>query len=156
MKSADVFYYRTVYLFIMIKETSAGVIVFRTTRDKVEYLVLKGRTGDWEFPKGGIEADEEYQQTALRELEEEAGITEIKLFPDFKQEYKYHFYSNNEKIHKTVHLFIGHSFQATADLSKEHSDYQWRTYDQAYGTLTHDAVKDILEDADEYIQRNVV
>lgn len=139
----------------MIYATSSGVIVFRTTRDKIEYLVLKGRTGDWEFPKGGIEDDEEYQQTALRELEEETGITEVKLYPDFKDEYSYHFYSNNEKIQKTVHLFVGHSFQASVDLSKEHSDHQWRTYEQARGTLTHEAVKNILDKADKYIKEKV-
>lgn len=139
----------------MIYATSSGVIVFRTTRDKIEYLVLKGRTGDWEFPKGGIEDDEEYQQTALRELEEETGITEVKLYPDFKDEYSYHFYSNNEKIQKTVHLFVGHSFQASVDLSKEHSDHQWRTYEQARGTLTHEAVKNILDKADKYIREKV-
>lgn len=139
----------------MIKATSSGVIAFRTTRDKIEYLVLKGRTGDWEFPKGGLEGEEELQQTALRELEEEAGITDVKLYPDFKREYSYIFYSNGEKISKTVHLFIGHSFQASIDLSKEHSDHQWRTYEQARGTLTHDAVKEILDDAHKFIENKV-
>ncbi len=136
----------------MITDTSVGAIVFRTTRDKIEYLVLKGRTGDWEFPKGGIEDNEEYQQTAIREVEEEAGITELKLYPDFKQEYSYMFYSNGKKIDKTVHLFVARSFQASVDLSHEHSDYQWRTYEQARGTLTHDAVKEILDDANQYIE----
>lgn len=140
----------------MIKDTSSGVIPFRLTRDKIEYLLLKGRTGDWEFPKGGIEDDEEYQQTSIRELEEEAGITEVKLYPGFKEEYSYIFYYNGEKIHKTVHLFIGQSFESKVDLSKEHTDHQWRTYEQARGTLTHDAVKNILDEADKYIKNNLV
>jgi NTP pyrophosphohydrolases including oxidative damage repair enzymes len=140
----------------MIHATSSGVIAFRTTREKVEYLVLKGRTGDWEFPKGGIENDEELQQTSLRELEEESGITDVKLYPDFKRDYEYMFYSNGEKIMKTVHLFIGHSFQASVDLSDEHSDHQWRTYEQARGTLTHDVVKEILDDAHDFITKNIV
>ncbi len=140
----------------MITATSVGAIVFRTTRDKVEYLVLKGRTNDWEFPKGGIEDDEEYQQTAIREIKEETGITDLKLFPDFKQEYNYIFYSDGEKIDKTVHLFIAHSFQSSIDLSNEHTDHQWRTYEQARGTLTHNSVKEILDDADKYINKNVL
>jgi len=139
----------------MIKSTSAGVILFRYTRNKIEYLVIKGRTGDWEFPKGGIENDEEYQQTALRELEEETGVTEVKLYPDFKDEYSYIFYSDNQKISKTVHLFVGQSFQTHVDLSKEHTDYQWRTYEQAMNTITHDSITNILEQAHNFIKGKV-
>ena len=43
----------------MIEATSAGAILFRDTRDEREYLLLKSRPGDWEFPKGGVEGDEE-------------------------------------------------------------------------------------------------
>jgi len=136
----------------MAESTSSGVIPFRTTRGKREYLVLKGRTGDWEFPKGTIEEDEELQQTALRELEEETGISEVKLLNGFREDYSYVFQSRGETIHKTVHLFIGHSFQASANLSKEHSDHQWRTYEQARNTLTHDATKEILGMAHEFLE----
>ncbi len=148
--------YEILILDNMIKATSVGAIVFRTTRNKIEYLVLKGRTGDWEFPKGGVEEGEEYQQTAIREIEEEAGITDLKLLPGFKKSYGYKFYSNGEKIDKTVHLFICHSFQASIDLSKEHTDHQWRTYEQARNTLTHNAVKEILDEAHKYIKKNIV
>lgn len=140
----------------MINATSSGVIPFRFTRGKIEYLLLKGRTGDWEFPKGGIESDEEYQQTAIRELKEEADIEKLKLYPEFKESYDYIFYANNEKIYKEVHLFIGQVFENDVNLSKEHSDYQWRTYDLAHKTLTHDAIKDILDNAHEHIQNHIL
>ena len=58
----------------MIDATSAGAILYRDTRGKREYLLLKSRPGDWEFPKGGVEGNEELQQTAIREVKEEAGI----------------------------------------------------------------------------------
>ncbi len=137
----------------MQEAVSSGIIPYRTTRGKREYLVLKGRTGDWEFPKGSIEDEEELQQTALREIEEETGISEIRIINGFREDYSYVFESRGNKIHKTVHLFIGHSFQASAELSKEHSDYQWRTYEQARNTLTHDATKEILDKAHEYLEQ---
>lgn len=133
---------------------SSGIIPYRTTRGKIEYLVLKSRTKDWEFPKGSIEGDEELQQAALREVKEETGITGIRIVDGFREDYSYIFESDGHTIHKTVHLFIGHSMEASADLSKEHNDHQWRTYEQAKNTLTHSATKQILEKAHDHIKKN--
>lgn len=133
---------------------SSGIIPYRTTRGKREYLVLKSRTKDWEFPKGTVEQNEELQEAALRETEEETGISGIRILDGFREDYSYVFESDGHTIHKTVHLFIGHSYEAKADLSKEHSDHQWRTYEQAKNTLTHSATKNILDKAERYLDQN--
>ena len=134
-----------------VQATSAGAILFRDTRDRREYLLLKSRPGDWEFPKGGVEGDEELQQTAIREVEEEAGIEEFRLIDGFREDYDYVFEANGKTIHKTVHLFIAHSFEASAELSKEHRDLQWRDYEQAINTITQDGPREILVEAHEYL-----
>jgi 8-oxo-dGTP pyrophosphatase MutT (NUDIX family) len=136
-----------------VEATSAGAILFRDTRGQREYLLLKSRPGDWEFPKGGVEGDEELQQTAIREIGEEAGIKDFRLIDGFREEYDYVFEANGKTIHKTVHLFIAHSFEASAELSKEHRDLQWRDYEQALNTITQDGPRDILEEAHEYLNR---
>jgi 8-oxo-dGTP pyrophosphatase MutT (NUDIX family) len=137
----------------MIEAESSGIIPFRNTRNKREYLVLKSRTNDWEFPKGSIESDEELQQTALRELEEETAITSLKIIDGFKKDYAYKFENDGEIVHKKVNLFIGHSYEASADLSNEHYDHQWRTFDQAISTLSHNSIKQILKKADQYLDQ---
>ena len=58
----------------MIEATSAGAILFRDTRGRREYLLLKSRPGDWEFPKGGVEGGEELQQTAIREVRDRKSV----------------------------------------------------------------------------------
>jgi 8-oxo-dGTP pyrophosphatase MutT (NUDIX family) len=130
---------------------SAGAILFRDTRGQREYLLLKSRPGDWEFPKGGVEADEELQQTAIREVREEAGIEDFRLVDGFREEYDYVFEANGKTIHKTVHLFIARSFEASAELSKEHRDLQWRDYEQAVNTITQDGPREIFKQAHEYL-----
>jgi 8-oxo-dGTP pyrophosphatase MutT (NUDIX family) len=135
---------------------SAGAIVYRKMGDEVQYLVMKSRAHDWEFPKGGVEGDEELQQTVLRELEEETGIEDIKLEDGYRESYDYEFYANNKKIKKTVHLFIARVFNPDVKLSKEHHDYQWRSYEEAVNTLTHSSVKQLLEEAHEYIVSELV
>lgn len=134
-----------------VEATSAGAILFRDTRGEREYLLLKSRPGDWEFPKGGVEGDEELQQTAIREVTEEAGIEDFRLIDGFRKEYDYVFEANGETIHKTVHLFIAHSSEASAELSREHRDLQWRDYEQAINTITQDGPRNILVEAHEYL-----
>jgi len=136
-----------IYPAVMIEATSAGAILFRDTRGCREYLLLKSRPGDWEFPKGGVEGEEELQQTAIREVQEEAGIEDFRLIDGFRKDYHYVFEANGNTIHKTVHLFIAKSFEASAELSKEHRDLQWRDYEQAINTITQEGPRDILRDA---------
>ncbi len=135
----------------MLEATSAGAILFRDTRDKREYLLLKSRPGDWEFPKGGVEGNEELQQTAIREVKEEAGIDDFRLIDGFRQDYDYVFQASGDTIHKTVHLFIAKSYETSAELSREHSDHQWRDYEQAINTITQDGPRDVLRDAHTYL-----
>ena len=115
---------------------------------------MKSRPGDWEFPKGGVEGEEELQQTAIREVKEEAGIEDFRLLNGFRADYDYVFEASGKTIHKTVHLFIAESFEASAELSEEHRDMQWRDYEQAINTITQDGPREILEDAHEFIDEN--
>lgn len=55
----------------------AGTVPMRRTRDGgVEVLLVTSRyTGQWLCPKGGIDPGESARTAALRETEEEAGVT---------------------------------------------------------------------------------
>ena len=59
-------------------EKSCGALVFRRASQGLEVLLLKHRAGHWDFPKGHVEAGESEQETALREVLEESGLT-VKL-----------------------------------------------------------------------------
>jgi bis(5'-nucleosidyl)-tetraphosphatase len=134
-----------------VEATSSGAILFRDTRGRREYLLLKSRPGDWEFPKGGVEGTEELQQTAIREVTEEAGITDFRLIDGFRREYNYVFQAGGKTIHKTVHLFLAESNEASAELSHEHRDHQWRDYEQAINTITQDGPRDIFREAHDFL-----
>ncbi|PSP45077.1 biotin transporter BioY [Halobacteriales archaeon QH_6_64_20] len=134
-----------------VQAVSAGAILFRDTRGRREYLLLKSRPGDWEFPKGGVEGDEELQQTAIREVREEAGIGDFRLLNGFRRDYDYVFQAGGKTIHKTVHLFVAESFEASAELSAEHRDLQWRDYEQAINTITQDGPREILREAHDFL-----
>jgi predicted NUDIX family NTP pyrophosphohydrolase len=64
-----------------MQKKSAGILVFRKTRDEYEYLLVhpggpfwaKKDLNSWSVPKGEFEEDEEPLEAAKREFEEETG-----------------------------------------------------------------------------------
>lgn len=67
---------------------SCGVVPYRKTEDGIRYLVLLQTNGFWSFPKGHMEAFEEEQETALRELKEETGLDAV-LHSDIREMVSY-------------------------------------------------------------------
>lgn len=89
-----------------VEETSAGGLVVDTTR---EWAVLIGRLDRrgalvWSLPKGHIEEGESAEETAVREVEEETGITARVSAP--LGTIDYWFVAESKRIHKTVHHFV--------------------------------------------------
>lgn len=57
-------------------EKSCGVLPYRTVNGQKEFLLVFERFSKcWSLPKGHMEAGETEEQTALRELQEETGLT---------------------------------------------------------------------------------
>jgi len=64
----------------IVREPTAGGIVFRRNKDdEVEILLIQDAKDRWTIPKGHIEEGETAQQTAKREIGEEAGLTNTEV-----------------------------------------------------------------------------
>ena len=61
------------------RPTHAGGVVYRVRDTTHEFLVVtaRKRPEDWVFPKGHVEKGETAAETAVREVEEEAGVRAI-------------------------------------------------------------------------------
>ena len=73
----------------MLQEKSAGVILVASNGIQIRYLLLHYGGGHWGFPKGNIEAEESALQAAIREAEEETGLTNVSLIDGFKEKIEY-------------------------------------------------------------------
>ncbi|MFK7766927.1 MAG: bis(5'-nucleosyl)-tetraphosphatase [Mariniblastus sp.] len=73
----------------MAKIKSCGFLIFKD--DPKRSFLLMRHPNRWDLPKGHVDGDESNRECALRELEEETGITEadIEIDPDFKFKLKY-------------------------------------------------------------------
>lgn len=64
----------------IVREPTAGGIVFRRNeKQEVEILLIQDAKDRWTIPKGHIEPGETAQQTARREIGEEAGLHEVDM-----------------------------------------------------------------------------
>jgi bis(5'-nucleosidyl)-tetraphosphatase len=133
----------------MGREISAGVVLFRTTQQR-EYLLLD-YGAHWDFPKGHIEAGENPQTTAARELQEETGIRDARLIPGFKESMRYFYRKAGEGTLKVVIYFLAETPTGDVTLSHEHSGYLWLPYEEALKRLTFKNARDLLTKAHTFL-----
>jgi 8-oxo-dGTP pyrophosphatase MutT (NUDIX family) len=91
IKKANLYYPDEKEILKKVKEKipvckAAGGLVYNK---KGEVLFIY-RNGKWDLPKGGKEKGEEIELTAMREVEEETGVSKLKI---------------KEKLQKTYHVF---------------------------------------------------
>ena len=137
----------------MDEERSAGAVTFYKGRGNIEFLLLHYGKGHWGFPKGHIEANETEMQAMLRELEEETGIKDAKIVPNFKESITYFFMENGKKIRKQVVFFLVESKTKDVKLSFEHTGYAWAPYEKAIETLTFKNARGILKKAHSFLKQ---
>ncbi|GAB3683650.1 NUDIX hydrolase [Angustibacter aerolatus] len=91
-----------------VEETSAGGVVVQHVGDgpQVAVIARRNRAGrvEWCLPKGHPEGTETLEQTAVREVAEETGITGRVLEP--LGSIDYWFSVPDKRIHKVVHHFL--------------------------------------------------
>ena len=110
-----------------------------TQRGAEILLALQTNTA-WTFPKGHMEAFESEQETALRELQEETGLTAI-LRKDFRDMVEY---PMKNGCLKQVVLFLGEACGDIRMNRKELVECRWVTIGEA-GTLLQKNYDRILQ-----------
>ena len=128
----------------MIEETSAGIVLFRKEDSEILFLLLHYPSGHWGFVKGKMEEGETTHQTAIRETQEETGITDIIFLDDFEEWIEYNFQFQGELVHKRVVFFLAETKTKEISISHEHLDYTWMNYQTAMEKTTFGNAKSIL------------
>ena len=126
---------------------SAGGVVCEE-RDGGVMVALCGRlkTGLWALPKGTPNGTETLEETALREVQEETGLSVAIAAP--LGHIEYWFTRDSERIHKRVYFYLmrpcGGSFD---DHDPEFDVVRWASAAEALETLTYPSEREVLRRA---------
>jgi 8-oxo-dGTP pyrophosphatase MutT (NUDIX family) len=131
--------------------TSAGGIVVRYEAGRPQLVIgsrrreRDGRT--WTLPKGTPDPHETIEETALREVAEETGLTVRITGPLDSIEYT--FVQSGRRIHKTVHYFL---MEPTGgDLSRHDHEFEtvrWVPFADAGALLSFQTERDLVATAE--------
>lgn len=130
----------------MREENSAGGVVFYQGR----VLLLRKKRGYWVLPKGRIESGEAIETAALREVQEESGVSAeiIRYIGEINYSYKNQ-WTNYEWVIKRVSWFLmtTGSGRCTPQQEEGFSSARFVCGDEAARLLRYDDERRILLDA---------
>ena len=139
----------------MIKETSAGIVLYRKENTKNLFLLLHYPSGHWDFVKGKMEKNETTHETAIREAKEETGITDITFAENFEEWIEYNFKYQGELVQKKVVFFLAETKTKEIKISHEHSGYIWMDYNASMEKTTFDNAKTVLTKAEKLLSNTL-
>ncbi len=129
--------------------------MFRKENEKFLFLLLHYPSGHWDFVKGKMEKGELEKETAIRETEEETGITDVKFLDGFEEWIQYNFQFEGELVNKKVVFFLGETKTRDVKISHEHLNYTWMDYTTAMEKTTFENAKTVLSKSYELLSKTL-
>jgi 8-oxo-dGTP pyrophosphatase MutT (NUDIX family) len=135
------------------RERSAGVLLFREDPHEGRLFLLLDYGRYWDYPKGHVEKGEDDHAAAVRELEEETGITDARFLPGFAHEIVYFFrHPKKGTVRKSVLFFLARTTSDKVRISDEHEDYSWVKEDQVLARVKYPTAKQVFAAAREFLK----
>jgi 8-oxo-dGTP pyrophosphatase MutT (NUDIX family) len=138
----------------MKRSRAAGFVLTRDPPPGVphsgepQYLILDNRRdGMPGLPKGHADEGEDDLQTAMRETEEETGLTDLQVDPWFRVEISYRVRKGGEMRWKTVVYFRARARSGEVRLSDEHTGFAWMPLCEALDRFTFESLRDVVMQA---------
>lgn len=130
----------------IVREPTAGGIVFRRDANNgVEILLIQDAKDRWTIPKGHIEEGETAQQTAKREIGEEAGLKQVDVLGWLG---KIHFrYRRIDKlVLMTTQIYLVRAMGDTNDIQKEEwmNGIQWFKFHDALDAIEYEDIGKLM------------
>ena len=134
---------------------SSGGVIFRKSDGHfdVALIATKNKTV-WTLPKGIIDKDESPEMAAVREIQEETGLTGSIIDRLGEKSYWFYLKDENAKCKKTVTYFLlEHVSGETNNFSWEVDEARWFPLNEAIGMLHYNSDREILIKAKDKLER---
>ncbi len=139
----------------MVELVSAGGVVLRIGKSRGEVVLCgRGQPRIWALPKGTPDPGETRVETALREVREEVGITEISLLDDFNIEERYSAELDGISYTKEVKYFIGICDNKSVITQEEEiQNYKWIKFEEASNYFSYESTMNTLYEANNFLKK---
>jgi len=127
-------------------EISSGGVVYRKTESEPRILLIKDSYGRWALPKGKIEKGETPKTAAIREIQEETGLSDLKIVDQLGQ-VKYFYRLHDQPIFKIVYHFLIESEQGKLKPNYEIQDARWFKAVETSKIVAYKNIRSILQKA---------
>ncbi|MCI4349418.1 MAG: NUDIX domain-containing protein [Thermoplasmata archaeon] len=130
-----------------VRERAAGAVVFHVPSGEVLLLHLAAEDR-WCFPKGHVESGESLEQTALREVREETGLTQVHLEHEL-DEVSYRFFNPRKgtNVLKSVVYWLARTEEREAHPEPLFDRFHWATPTSARDMVRYESDRRILDRA---------
>jgi 8-oxo-dGTP pyrophosphatase MutT (NUDIX family) len=114
------------------------------------FLLIRDSYRNWGFPKGHLEQGEAPERAALREVEEETGLTQLELRGEIDT-IDWYFRFRGRLIHKICYFFLMESVAGETRPQREEgiTACTWVPLDEAVEMISYANARDILRRAAE-------
>ena len=130
----------------MVREATAGGVIFRITKHgDLEIVMIEDKFHRWTIPKGHIEEGETAQETAIREIGEEAGLHELEPIT-WLGKINFRYRRENVLVLMSTQIYL---FRALGDTNKiEKEDWmtgiRWFRFDEAVDTIAYEDIAKLM------------
>lgn len=132
----------------VVRETTSGGIIFRRNplkEGRLEILLIQDAKNRWTIPKGHVEPDEEPKATAEREIREETGLQEMKVF-NWLGKVNFRYRRGQTLVLMTMHIYLVQALGDTDTLNPEDwlGDIRWIPAAQAIDKIAYDDIGKLI------------
>ncbi len=103
---------------VVREPTSGGIVFRRNQKGDIEILLIQDAKDRWTIPKGHIEEGETPKQTAEREIREETGLQEMKMY-GWLDKISFRYRRQQSLVLMTTEIFLVHAQGDTDDVHPE-------------------------------------
>jgi 8-oxo-dGTP diphosphatase len=121
---------------------ASGGVVWRRAGDALEVVVVhRPRYDDWSFPKGKLDAGEDWEEAALREVQEEIGLR-CRLGDELPPTS----YRDAKGREKVVRYWMMEPLDGEFIPNDEVDEMRWASPAEAHALLSYERDRDLLDE----------